>query len=177
MQTDHYIPIVRSEFERLKKLAEDSIAQIAREAFFAKLGPNDNSIAVIVKHMAGNMKSRWTDFLTTDGEKPDRQRDFEFIIKDSDTRETLLEAWEEGWSVFFATLSSLDASDLGKTVLIRGEGLSVIQAINRQLAHYAYHVGQIILLAKHFANEQWQSLSIPIGQSEEFNKRSEKYSK
>jgi hypothetical protein len=153
-----------------KKLAERAMDQVTDEQLYATLDGEMNSIAIVVKHMAGNMRSRWTDFLTTDGEKPDRARDTEFVNPPA-TREALLEAWEDGWSRVFRALEPLSDSDLGRTVTIRGEAHSVMQAINRQMAHYANHVGQIVLLAKHFAQEKWQSLSVPRNRSTEFNRR------
>jgi hypothetical protein len=123
-----------------------------------------------VKHMAGNMRSRWTDFLTTDGEKPSRDRDSEFVDPPA-TRQALLADWENGWSRLFSAIEPLTDADLGRTITIRGEAHSVMQAINRQLAHYPHHVGQIVLLAKHFAGERWQSLSVPRNRSAEFNRR------
>jgi hypothetical protein len=147
-------------FRNYKKLAEGAMAQVTDEQLFAALDPEANSIAIIVKHMTGNMRSRWTDFLTTDGEKPDRHRDTEFEDAPA-TREALLGLWEEGWELVFAALDPLSDADLGRTVTIRGEAHSVLQAIHRQIAHYACHVGQIILLAKHFQHAQWRSLSIP----------------
>jgi hypothetical protein len=129
-----------------------------------------NSIVVLVKHMAGNMRSRWTDFLTSDGEKPDRNRDGEFVEPPA-TREGVMQMWEFGWRTVFAALEPLSDNDLGRTVTIRGEAHSVLQAVNRQLAHYAYHAGQIVFLAKHFAGGRWQSLSIPRNRSAEFNRR------
>jgi len=137
---------------------------------FAILDDDANSIAIIVKHMTGNMRSRWTNFLTTDGEKPDRNRDGEFIDP-PETRDALLAEWEHGWSCLFQALEPLTESDLGRTITIRGEAHSVMQAINRQLAHYPYHVGQIVLLAKHYASGRWKSLSVPRNQSAEFNRK------
>jgi len=157
-------------FRYYKKLAEGAIEQVRDEELYSVLDPEANSIAVIAKHMAGNMRSRWTDFLTTDGEKPDRNRDSEFEGPPS-SREALLQLWETGWSYVFAALTPLSDADLGRTVVIRGEPHSVLQAINRQLAHYAYHCGQIVLLAKHFQHPHWRSLSVPRGRSEEFNRR------
>jgi hypothetical protein len=122
-----------------------------------------------MKHLAGNMLSRWTDFLTTDGEKPNRKRDSEFVIEASDTKQHLLEFWESGWTCLFDALNPLTAAELDKTVFIRGEPHTVMQAINRQLAHYSYHVGQIVFLARYFAGANWETLSIPKGKSEEFN--------
>lgn len=147
-------------FRAYKKLAEGAMAQVTDEQLFAALDPEANSIAIIVKHMTGNMRSRWTDFLTTDGEKPDRHRDTEFEDAPP-TREALIRLWEAGWSLVFGALEPLSDADLGRTVTIRGEAHSVMQAIHRQIAHYALHVGQIILLAKHFQHSQWRSLSIP----------------
>ena len=153
-----------------KKLGERAMAQVADEQLFAALDEEANSIAIIVKHMTGNMRSRWTDFLTSDGEKPDRNRDSEFVDPPA-TREALLKDWENGWARVFETLEGLAESDLARTVTIRGEAHSVMQAINRQVAHYPYHVGQIVLLAKHFACDKWQSLSVPRNRSAEFNKK------
>ena len=151
-----------------KNLAERAMAQVTDHELFANLDEEANSIAVIVKHIAGNMRSRWTDFLTTDGEKPDRDRDSEFVDPPA-TRAGLLDAWEDGWSRMFRALEGLTEADLGRTVTIRGEPHSVMQAINRQVAHYAHHIGQIVLLAKHFAHQGWQSLSVPRNRSAEFN--------
>lgn len=149
-----------------KKLAERAMDQVTDEQLYAALDDETNSIAIVVKHIVGNMRSRWTDFLTTDGEKPDRNRDTEFVAPLS-TREPLLQSWEDGWKLVFQTLEPLTDSDLGRTITIRGEPHSVMQAINRQLAHYALHIGQIVMLAKHFANDRWQSLSIPRNRSTE----------
>ena len=157
-------------FRNYKNLAERAMAQVTDEQLFAVLDGEMNSIAVTVKHMAGNMRSRWTDFLSTDGEKPDRQRDSEFVDPPA-TREALLAIWEDGWRCAFQALEPLSAADLERTVTIRGEAHSVLQAVNRQLTHYAYHCGQIVLLAKHFNADGWKSLSVPRGQSEEFNRR------
>ena len=156
-------------FRYYKRLAERAMEQVTDEQLFATLDDEANSIAVVVKHMAGNMRSRWTDFLTTDGEKPDRDRDGEFVDPPA-TREALLAAWEDGWSRLFGALPLSDA-DLTRTITIRGEAHSVMQAVNRQVAHYAHHVGQIVLLAKHFAHERWQSLSVPRNRSAEFNRQ------
>jgi len=153
-----------------KNLAERAMAQLTDEQLLVALDEESNSIAVTVKHMAGSMRSRFTDFLTTDGEKPDRRRDQEFVDPPA-TREALMALWEEGWSCVFAAFKALGEEDLAKTVKIRGEAHSVMQAINRQLAHYPYHVGQIVLLAKHFASDRWDSLSVPRNQSAEFNRR------
>jgi hypothetical protein len=153
-----------------KGLAEKAMAQVTDEQLVALLDDEMNSIALIVKHMAGNMRSRWTDFLTSDGEKPDRNRDDEFVDPPS-TREALFAVWEDGWRRVFGALEPLSEPDLQRTVTIRGEAHSVMQAINRQIAHYAYHCGQIVLLARHFKGDQWQSLSIPRGKSQDFERR------
>jgi hypothetical protein len=157
------------EFRRLKKHAEKAMAQVSDEGFFATLDPESNSVAVLVKHIAGNLRSRWTDFLTSDGEKPDRRRDGEFEIGPADTRAALLELWESGWQALFAAIEPLEAGDDTRTVAIRGEPHSVLQAIDRQLTHYGEHVGQIVLLCKHNAGKDWKTLSIARGKSEEFN--------
>ena len=157
-------------FRYSKRLGERAMAQIADEQLFASLDAEANSIAIVVKHMAGNMRSRFTDFLTTDGEKPDRNRDSEFE-EAAATRAELMAQWENGWAIVFGALEPLTDDDMERTVTIRGEAHSVMQAIHRQMAHYAYHVGQIVLLAKHAAGAGWQSLSVPRGKSEEFNRR------
>ncbi len=151
-----------------KRLADDAIAQLTDEQFFAAPGPESNSVAVIVKHMAGNMRSRFTDFLTSDGEKPDRNRDREFTMHADAKREEVLSSWEQNWHLVFETINSLHADDLGRKVAIRGEPHSVLQAINRQVVHYAYHVGQIVYLAKHWKGADWKSLSVPKGESEQY---------
>ena len=157
-------------FRYYRKLAERAMAQVSDDQLFTSLDSEANSIAIIVKHMAGNMRSRWTDFLTSDGEKPNRNRDSEFVDP-AMTRDSLLRQWEEGWACVFSALEPLVDEDLERTVYIRGEAHSVMQAINRQVAHYAHHVGQIVLLAKHFAGDHWQSLSVPRSKSAEFNRR------
>jgi len=157
-------------FRYYKKLAERAMAQVADEDLFMVLDGEANSIAIVVKHMTGNMRSRWRDFLTTDGEKPTRDRDSEFVDPVA-TRKALSDEWEEGWATMFGALEGLTDADLTRTITIRGEAHSVMQAINRQLAHYPYHVGQIVLLAKHFASDHWQSLSVPRNQSAEFNRK------
>ena len=166
-----YLEDVRATAAYYKKLADDAMAQVDDAQFAAPLGNEENSIALIVKHMAGNLRSRWTDFLTTDGEKPDRDRDAEFEVHGGDDRAALLEAWERGWATFLGTLQSLSPDDLARTVRIRGEPQTVIRAVDRGVAHACYHVGQIVLLAKHFAGPAWRSLSIPRGQSQQFNAR------
>jgi hypothetical protein len=168
--TTSYVEDSLELFRYSKKLAERAMEQVTDEQLFAALDDEMNSIAIVVKHMAGNMRSRWTDFLTTDGEKPDRNRDAEFVEPPA-TREALLRTWEDGWASVFAALEPLGDADLGRTVTIRGEPHSVMQAINRQLGHYAYHVGQIVMLAKHLAHDRWQSLSVPRNRSAEFNRK------
>ena len=158
--TTSYLKDSLALFRQYKKMGEAAMAQVGDEQLFAPLDSESNSIALIVKHMAGNMRSRWTDFLTTDGEKPDRNRDSEFEEPPS-TREALIEMWEEGWGCVFAALEPLTDADLGRTVYIRGAAHSVMQAINRQMTHYAGHCGQIVLLARHYCQDQWKSLSIP----------------
>ncbi len=150
-----------------KRLGERAMEQAPEESLSLALDRESNSIATIVKHMAGNMRSRWTDFLTTDGEKPDRHRDEEFEAPPR-TRAEVMALWEDGWGRVFAALTPLTESDLSRTVTIRSEPHSVMQAIHRQIAHYAYHVGQIVYLAKHFAGEHWVALTIPRGKSGQF---------
>jgi Protein of unknown function (DUF1572) len=150
-----------------KKLAERAMDQVPDDALFSALDAESNSIAIIVKHLAGNMRSRWMDFLTSDGEKADRHRDSEFELPPK-SREELLALWNQGWDWVFPALEPLTESDLTRTVTIRKEPYSVLQAINRQVAHYAYHVGQIVFLAKHFAGDNWHALTIPRGKSVEF---------
>ncbi len=157
-------------FNHYKKLGERAIAQCPDDALFTTLDPESNSIAIIVKHMAGNMRSRWTDFLTTDGEKPDRNRDTEFEDTPT-TRSELMEMWQRGWKYVFDAVVPLTDADLARTVTIRTEPHSVMQAINRQIAHYCYHVGQIVYLARHFAGDKWQTLSVPKKKSAEFNRK------
>jgi hypothetical protein len=166
-----YLEDARREFRGIKRLAEKAMAQVSDEDFFATLDPNSNSIALIVKHLAGNLRSRWTDFLASDGEKADRHRDSEFEIEAQDTRTNLLDRWETGWRTLFAALEPLTPEDLSREVSIRGEPHSVMKAINRQLTHYAEHAGQVVMLAKHWAGGRWQTLSIPRGKSEDFNLR------
>ena len=165
-----YVQDSLSLFHFYKKLAEGAMEQITDDQLFATLDEEMNSIAIIVKHMAGNMRSRWTDFLTSDGEKPNRNRDTEFI-EPPKTRAALMQVWNEGWQRVFDALEPLSDSDLERKVSIRGEPHSVMQAINRQLGHYAYHSGQIVFLAKHFKASDWKSLSVPRNKSADFNKR------
>jgi len=157
-------------FHYYKKLGDRAIAQCPDDALFTALDAESNSIAIIVKHMAGNMRSRWTDFLTTDGEKADRHRDTEFENAPK-TRAELMEMWERGWKQLFDALAPLSDEDLVRKITIRTEPHSVTQAINRQVAHYSYHVGQIVFLAKHFAADKWQTLTVPKKKSAEFNAR------
>jgi Protein of unknown function (DUF1572) len=168
--TTSYLEDSLSLFRLYKKLGEGAMAQVTDEQLFTVLDEEMNSIAVVVKHMAGNMRSRWTDFLTSDGEKPDRNRDSEFVDPPR-TREALMKLWAEGWDCVFTALGPLSDADLVRTITIRGEAHSVMQAINRQMAHYAYHCGQIVLLAKHFQHDKWRSLSVPRAKSADFNKR------
>ena len=165
----HYLDDALHTFRNYKKLAERAFAQISDEDFFRTIDDESNSIAVIIKHMAGNMLSRWTDFLTTDGEKPERNRDMEFIMLPDATREDLMAYWEKGWKCAFVAIEPLTPANLMRTIRIRGQDHTVVQAINRQLAHYAYHAGQIVYLAKHFKSSEWQSLSVPRNKSAEFN--------
>jgi hypothetical protein len=164
-----YLDDAIRELHKYKAFAERAAAQVEDEAWFRTLDPEGNSIALVMKHMTGNMRSRWTDFLTTDGEKPDRNRDSEFETEDSDTAASIRERWEDGWARVFAALEALAPDDLGRTVTIRGERHTVLQAINRQLTHYASHVGQIVFLAKHLSGDRWKTLSIPRGKSREFD--------
>jgi len=165
--TTSYLTDALAVFRQYKKLGEGAMAQVPDEQLTMVLDGEMNSIAQIVKHMAGNMRSRWTDFLTTDGEKANRNRETEFDDPPV-TRAELLAVWESGWRLVFAALEPLSDADLGREVRIRGERHSVMQAINRQMAHYAYHVGQVVLLAKHFRGRDWRSLSIPRGGSSRY---------
>ena len=165
---DNYHADALQSFRNYKKLAERAIEQISEEEFFKTIDAEANSIAVIVKHIAGNLRSRWTDFLTTDGEKPDRNRDTEFeMIKD--TRESLMQFWETGWQTLFDNIEPLTVEDFSRTVSIRGEPHTIVEAINRQLTHYSYHIGQIVFLAKHFKSSDWKTLSVPKNKSAQFN--------
>jgi hypothetical protein len=157
-------------FRHYKQLADRAIAQVPDDKLCFALDEESNSIATIVKHLSGNMLSRWTDFLTTDGEKPTRNRDAEFEAPPA-TRDALLQTWEQGWACLFAALDPLTEADLATTVTIRGEAHSVLQTINRQLTHYPYHVGQIVFLARHFAQQNWQTLSVARKGSAEFNRK------
>jgi len=168
--TTSYIEDALAIFRQYKQLGEKAMAQVTDEQLFATLDEEANSIAIIVKHITGNMRSRWTDFLTSDGEKATRNRDGEFVDPPA-TREALLREWKHGWVCVFSAIEPLTDSDLGRTVTIRGEAHSVMQAINRQLSHYPMHVGQIILLAKHYAGARWQTLSVARNRSAEFNRK------
>jgi len=167
----HYLEDSIASLRAYKKMAEKALGQLRDDEFFITLDEEGNSVAAIMKHMAGNMFSRWTDFLTTDGEKPDRNRDMEFVIEPDANKDALLDYWQRGWHCVFEALEPLRGQDLDKKVLIRGEEHTVIQAINRQLMHYSSHIGQIIFLAKHFRAAEWQSLSIPRNRSAEFNEK------
>ena len=165
----HYLDDALRRFRDYKRLAERALAQISDEEFFRTLDEESNSIAINMKHMAGNMISRWTDFLTTDGEKPERNRDLEFVMLPETSKNDMLAYWERGWQCVFEAVEPLKPEDLMRTIRVRGQDHTVVQAINRQLAHYAYHVGQIVFLAKHFKSGEWQSLSVPKNRSAEFN--------
>lgn len=176
----HYLEEACRQLRGHKRMGEAAMNQLKDEDFFVTLDPESNSIAILVKHLAGNMRSRFTDFLTSDGEKPDRFRDREFEMTSSTTRTDVMRWWEEGWGCVFSALDSLKPEDVMRTVPIRGEPHTVLQAINRQIAHYAQHIGQMVFLAKHLRASEWQTLSIPRGKSEEFNQRksmSQKYEK
>lgn len=168
MATIQYLTSAKRQFMMYKQLGEKSIAQVQDNQLFWQPNEESNSIATIVKHMRGNMLSRWTDFLTTDGEKPWRERDSEFE-NDWNDRETLLKKWEEGWKCLFDALNSITDDDLERIIYIRNEGHTVLEAINRQIAHLSYHVGQIVYIAKMCSNDSWQSLSIPRNKSKEYN--------
>ena len=165
---DNYHADALASFRNYKKLAERAIDQVSDDEFFATIDEEANSIALIVKHIAGNLRSRWTDFLSSDGEKPDRNRDTEFEVIE-DTRASLMRFWEDGWRTLFDAIEPLTEEDFAKTVTIRGEPHSFVEAINRQLTHYSYHIGQIVLLAKHFRSSEWKTLSVPKNRSAEFN--------
>jgi uncharacterized protein DUF1572 len=164
------LDVVRDELHKIKKLADKSIAQLDDDQLWVTLDPEANSVAVLIRHLAGNMRSRWTDFLTTDGEKPDRHRDQEFL-NDRRDRAALLAEWEDGWQRVFAAIDPLTDADLQEVVYIRQEPHSIYKAISRQVAHYAGHAYQILFIAKHLKGADWKTLSVPRGQSEEFNRR------
>ena len=164
----NYLDSVKKQFEYYKSLGDKTFEQLPDDALFWKYNEESNSIAIIVKHLWGNMLSRWTDFLTTDGEKDNRNRDSEFE-NDIKSRAELLQKWNAGWTCLFSTLNDLTEDDLDKTIYIRNQGHTVLEAINRQLAHYPYHVGQIVLIGKMIVNNNWKSLSIPKGNSKVYN--------
>lgn len=165
--SQHYLDEVKRQLRGHKRMAESAMAQLDEKEFFSTIDHESNSVAVIAKHIAGNARSRFTDFLTTDGEKPDRFRDREFEMSSDVTRAEVMCWWEEGWSIIFNTLESLKPEDVLRTITIRQEPHTVLQALNRALAHYAQHIGQIVFLAKHLRSSQWKTLSIPRGKSEE----------
>lgn len=165
-----YLDEVRRSFRGYKRMAEGAMAQLSDDEFFSLIDPDANSVAIIVKHLAGNMRSRFTDFLTSDGEKPNRDRDTEFEVNSGTTRAEVMSWWDTGWQIVFAAIEPLKGEELGRIVTIRNEPHTVLQAIHRQSAHYAAHIGQIVFLAKHLRGTNWKSLSIPKGMSETFNK-------
>jgi len=164
----YYLEEIRRQFRGHKRMAEAAMAQLEDKDFFITIDPESNSIAILVKHIAGNARSRFTDFLTTDGEKPDRFRDQEFELTGETSRAEVMRWWEQGWSIVFATLEGLNPDDLLRTVTIRQEPHTVLQALGRALAHYAQHIGQIVFLAKHLRSSEWKMLSIPRGKSEDY---------
>jgi hypothetical protein len=166
----HYLETVGRDFRKLKTLGESALAQVDDTQLHASLDPGSNSLATLVRHMAGNMRSRWTDFLRADGEKPDRRRDSEFEGSTA-SRAEVLTLWESGWACLFEALAALAADDLESVVRIRGVELTALEAIDRQMSHYGQHVGQIVFLAKHLSGDRWRSLSIPRGQSEDWRLR------
>jgi hypothetical protein len=171
MATDlaaHYLDEARRQMRGHKRMGEGAMAQLRDEDFFVTLDAESNSVAILVKHLAGNMRSRFTDFLTSDGEKPDRFRDREFEITGATNRADVMRWWEEGWACVFGSIEALKPEDLLRTITIRNEPHTVLQAINRQIAHYAAHIGQIVFLAKHLRSTEWKTLTIPRGKSEEF---------
>ena len=172
--TAHYLEEARRQMRGQKRMGEGAMTQLGDDEFFLTLDPESNSVAILVKHLAGNMRSRFTDFLMSDGEKPDRFRDREFEVSGTTTRAEVMRWWEEGWSCVLGAIETLKPEDVSRTVTIRGEPHTVLQAINRQIAHYAAHIGQIVFLAKHLRSSQWKTLTIPRGKSEEFKKVSPK---
>ncbi len=164
----HYLEEIKRQFRGHKRMGEAAMAQLEDRDFFVTLDPESNSIAALVKHLAGNARSRFTDFLISDGEKPDRFRDREFEVSIKTTREEVMRWWEQAWSHLFSALDSLKPEDVQRTVTIRQEPHTVMQALNRALAHYAQHIGQLVFLAKHLRSSQWQTLSIPRGKSEDY---------
>jgi hypothetical protein len=170
--SSHFLDEIRRQLRGHKRQAEGAIAQLKDQELLVSIDPESNSVAILIKHLAGNMRSRFTDFLTTDGEKPDRHRDREFELSGQTTREDLMRWWEQGWARVSTALDSLTPEDLMRTVYIRQEAHTVVQALNRALAHYAFHIGQIVFLAKHLRSSEWKTLSVPRGKSEEFNRMS-----
>jgi len=166
----HYIDEARRQMRGYKRMGEGAMTQLRDEDFFVTLDPESNSVAILVKHLAGNMRSRFSDFLTSDGEKPDRFRDHEFELTEATTRAEVMKWWDEGWGCVLGAIEALKPEDVMRTVTIRGEPHTVLQAINRQIAHYSAHIGQIVFLAKHLRSSEWKTLSIPRGKSEEFKK-------
>lgn len=164
----HYLEEARRQLRGHKRMGEGAMSQLRDADFFVRLDPEANSVAVLVKHIAGNMRSRFTDFLSSDGEKPDRFRDREFEVTPATTRAEVMNWWEQGWAIVFGAIDPLKPEDVMGTVTIRGEPHTVLQAINRQIAHYAQHIGQIVFLAKHLRSKEWNTLSVPRGKSEEF---------
>ena len=164
----HYLEEIKRQLRGHKRMAESAMAQLDDRDFFTAIDPESNSVAVIVKHIAGNARSRFTDFLTTDGEKPNRFRDQEFELSSATTRVEVMGWWEQGWTTVLATLDSLKPEDISRTITIRNEPHTIVQALNRALAHYAQHIGQIVFLSKHLRSKEWKTLSIPRGKSEEF---------
>jgi hypothetical protein len=164
----HYLEEACRQMRGHKRMGEGAMAQLGDGDFFLALDPESNSIAILVKHLAGNMRSRFTDFLTSDGEKPDRFRDREFEVTGATTRADVMKWWDEGWACVLGAIEALKPEDVMHTVTIRGESHTVLQAINRQIAHYAVHVEQIVFLAKHLRSSEWKTLTIPRGKSEEF---------
>ena len=164
----HYLEEMKRQFRGHKRMGEAAMAQLEDNQFFLTIDPESNSVAALVKHIAGNARSRFTDFLTSDGEKPDRFRDREFELNARTARADVMKWWEEGWNCVFAAIASLKPEDVMRTVTVRGEPHTVLQAINRQIAHYAHHTGQIVFLAKHLRSSEWKTLSIPRGKSEDY---------
>jgi len=173
----HYLEEVRRQLAGHKRLGAGALLQLKDEESFVGLDQESNSVAVIVKHIAGNMRSRFTDFLTTDGEKPDRHRDQEFELTAATTRTDVMRWWDNGWAIVFSAIDPLKPEDVMRTVTIRNEPHTVLQAINRQVAHYAQHIGQIVFLAKHFRSSEWKTLSIARGKSQDFAAVTDKYEK
>jgi hypothetical protein len=165
----HYLSDTLQRFRESKAMADRALAQVPEHLWFQRLDPEANSLATLMQHMAGNMLSRWTDFLTSDGEKPNRDRDAEFEDPDESDPAARRKRWEEGWACLFQAIEALAPEDLERTVMIRSQPHTVLEAIQRQVAHYSYHVGQIVFLAKHFAGEKWSTLSVARGQSQAFN--------